>query len=254
MDDPTMETLARRLDRVEQENRPLNRAGVMALAVMMAVVLMGQATANAAPKAEQSVWSIAQDPRFIVGIVIAAVVPFLTSFFGVVLSFKKERRRKGADDRRYFAHTIQSMLNESANNLGILTTIMNRAGSGGAFPIEIHADALRAALSNPFFYRYATHSTIMAAAIVRIQLSTINNILFDRRLANILGRGMEMGDVERLRIRLEAGVGVIHVMQERLDETMREFGAAIVVDNQANEVNQRLAEIMRREREMLERA
>ncbi len=42
--EPTMETLARRLDRVERENRWLKRAGVIALAVITAVVLMGQAT------------------------------------------------------------------------------------------------------------------------------------------------------------------------------------------------------------------
>ncbi len=44
MNEPTMETLARRLDRVERENRWLKQAGVVALAVIAAVVLMGQAT------------------------------------------------------------------------------------------------------------------------------------------------------------------------------------------------------------------
>jgi len=34
MNEPTMETLARRLDRVERENRRLKRAGVMILTVM----------------------------------------------------------------------------------------------------------------------------------------------------------------------------------------------------------------------------
>ncbi len=41
--EPTIETLARRLDRVERENRRLKMAGVVALAVIAAVVLMGQA-------------------------------------------------------------------------------------------------------------------------------------------------------------------------------------------------------------------
>ena len=36
MNEPTMETLARRLDRVERENRLLKRAGVLALAVIAA--------------------------------------------------------------------------------------------------------------------------------------------------------------------------------------------------------------------------
>ncbi len=44
MNEPTMETLARRLDRVERENRRLKQAGVVAVAVIVAVVLMGQAT------------------------------------------------------------------------------------------------------------------------------------------------------------------------------------------------------------------
>ena len=44
MSEPSMETLTRRLDRVERENRLLKRAGVLALAVIAAVMLMGQAT------------------------------------------------------------------------------------------------------------------------------------------------------------------------------------------------------------------
>ncbi len=44
MNEPTMETLARRLDRVERENRWLKQAGVVALAVIVAVGLMGQVT------------------------------------------------------------------------------------------------------------------------------------------------------------------------------------------------------------------
>ncbi len=44
MNELTMETLARRLDQVERENRRLKQAGVVVLAVIAAVVLMGQAT------------------------------------------------------------------------------------------------------------------------------------------------------------------------------------------------------------------
>ncbi len=49
MTEPTMETLAQRLDRVERENRSLKQAGVVALVVIAAVVLMGQATWKLAP-------------------------------------------------------------------------------------------------------------------------------------------------------------------------------------------------------------
>ena len=41
-----MDTLARRLDRVEHENRRLKLLGTVALAVIAAVVLMGQATGS----------------------------------------------------------------------------------------------------------------------------------------------------------------------------------------------------------------
>lgn len=44
MSEPAIEGLARRLDRLEWENRWLKRVGVTALAVIAAVVLMGQAT------------------------------------------------------------------------------------------------------------------------------------------------------------------------------------------------------------------
>ncbi len=49
MNAPTMETLARRVERVERENRRLKQAGVVALAVIAAIVLMGKATWKLAP-------------------------------------------------------------------------------------------------------------------------------------------------------------------------------------------------------------
>ncbi len=52
MNDPTMETLTRRLDHLERENRRLKRVGALALAVMAAVVLMGQVTPSNAAAAE----------------------------------------------------------------------------------------------------------------------------------------------------------------------------------------------------------
>ncbi len=49
MNEPTIETLARRLDRVERQNQRLMRIGAVALAVIVAVVVMGQATWKLAP-------------------------------------------------------------------------------------------------------------------------------------------------------------------------------------------------------------
>lgn len=50
MNEPTMETLERRLFRVERENRRLKGAGVVALAVIATVMLMGQATGSKVAK------------------------------------------------------------------------------------------------------------------------------------------------------------------------------------------------------------
>lgn len=52
MNEPTIETLVRRLERVERENRWLNRIGVATLAVIAAVVLMGQVSPSKLVEAE----------------------------------------------------------------------------------------------------------------------------------------------------------------------------------------------------------
>ena len=61
MNEPTMETLAQRLDRVERENRRLKQAGVVALAVIAAVVLMGQATGSEVAKVIQAEKFVVRD-------------------------------------------------------------------------------------------------------------------------------------------------------------------------------------------------
>jgi len=50
MEQPTMESLGQRLDRVERQNQRLMRIGAVALAVIVAVVLMGQATGGKVAK------------------------------------------------------------------------------------------------------------------------------------------------------------------------------------------------------------
>lgn len=52
MNEPTMEALARRLDRVERENRRMKQAGAVVLAMISAVVLMGQVPPNKVVDAE----------------------------------------------------------------------------------------------------------------------------------------------------------------------------------------------------------
>ncbi len=55
MNEPTMETLARRLDRVERENRRLKKAGVAILAGIAALVLMGYVVGEKVVEAERFV-------------------------------------------------------------------------------------------------------------------------------------------------------------------------------------------------------
>ena len=55
MNEPTMETLARRLDRVERENRRLKKAGVAILAGIAALVLMGHVVGEKVVAAERFV-------------------------------------------------------------------------------------------------------------------------------------------------------------------------------------------------------
>ncbi len=55
MNDPTMETLARRVERVEGENRRLKRVGAVILAVMLALVLMGHVAGEKVVEAERFV-------------------------------------------------------------------------------------------------------------------------------------------------------------------------------------------------------
>jgi len=61
MNDPTMETLERRLDRVERENRWLKRAGVVALGMIAAVGLMGQATESKVAKVIEAETFVVRD-------------------------------------------------------------------------------------------------------------------------------------------------------------------------------------------------
>ena len=55
MNHPTMETLARRLDKVERENRGLKKAGVAILAGIAALVLMGHVFTDRVVEAERFV-------------------------------------------------------------------------------------------------------------------------------------------------------------------------------------------------------
>jgi hypothetical protein len=62
MSEAAVETLARRLDRLERQNRLLKRAGVVALVVISTAALMGQATTSQVAKQVEAEAFIVRDP------------------------------------------------------------------------------------------------------------------------------------------------------------------------------------------------
>lgn len=71
MNEPTMETLTRRVDRIERENQRLKQAGIVVLAVIAAMVMMGQATQGKVAKLVEAEKFIVKDakgkPRVVLG-------------------------------------------------------------------------------------------------------------------------------------------------------------------------------------------
>lgn len=187
---------------------------------------------------------------------VSALIAFAATFSGVYLSFSKENQRRLEEERKeaarreveekeQFARLIQGVLVESANVHAILNNIRRMVAPGVIFAGEVSTDALQAALSDPLFHRWADHSLVLAATIVKSRLAEMNNILSDYRAR---GR-MESGDVARMRIRAQKRQEVIEVMQGLLEMAMREYGAAIVADARTQEVNEQLQRILQEERE-----
>lgn len=196
------------------------------------------------------------NPMFWLETGVSALIAFAATFSGVYLSFSKENRRRQEEERREaarkeseekerFAQLVQGVLVESANDHAILENIRKMAAPGGVFAGEVSTDALQAALSDPLFHRWADHSLVVAATIVRTRLAEMNNILSD-----YMRRGMmESGDVARLKIRAQKRQEVIEVMQGLLDMAMTQYGAAIVADARTLQINERLRTILQEERE-----
>ncbi len=119
MNEPTMETLARRLDRVERENRRMKQAGVVALAVIAAVVLMGQATPTKGAKVVEMpdffTWAFWNSP-LVTTIIGAFVFTGAIVIIAAVISHRLERRRKVFDFKldvfRSFNELCRAMLTE----------------------------------------------------------------------------------------------------------------------------------------------
>ncbi|MCZ6479563.1 MAG: hypothetical protein O6929_04020 [candidate division NC10 bacterium] len=192
---------------------------------------------------------------------ITAAIAFAATFSGVYLSFSKENRRRReeerseaarreAEEKEQFARLIQGVLVESANDHTILNNIRKMVAPGVIFVGEVSTDALQAALSDPLFHRWADHSLVLAATIVKSRLVEMNNILSEYRAR---GRMEFPGDVERMKIRAEKRQEVIKVMQELLEMAMTQYGAAIVADVRTQEINERLQRILQEERQQIER-
>ncbi len=102
MNEPTMETLARRLDRVERENRWLKQAGVVALAVIAAVVLMGQATGGKVAKVieEEKREELMMDSSTAVGLIVGLFTVSGTlgaTFLSNMFQLRREREQAARD-------------------------------------------------------------------------------------------------------------------------------------------------------------
>ncbi len=123
MNDPTIETLARRLDRVERENRRLKQAGVVALAVIAAVVLMGQATGKVAKVIEAEKF-VLRDP---VGNVAARLELFADSAHLTFVDKKKRVLSSFRNDGFHIVDPDREIL--TAMGPGLLT--LNSIGVGG---------------------------------------------------------------------------------------------------------------------------
>ncbi len=101
-----IETLARRLDRVERENRRLKRAGIVAVAVIAAVVLMGQATGSKVAKVVEAERFVVRDASGNTRAVLGSTVLETTQTGAVekrppssLVLFDKEGRSSGAHRR-----------------------------------------------------------------------------------------------------------------------------------------------------------
>lgn len=185
---------------------------------------------------------------------LTAVIAFGATFSGVFVSFWVERRRKEAEEKGNFAQTAHGLLIESASNHALAGSLKKWTREGKAQAGEVLTDNIQAALRDPLFYRWANHSLVATAQVVRIQLTQVNNVLSMHRQAATFGHGMTPVSVKDLQIRAETMQEVLGVFQELLERTMFEFGTAVVADERTQEIDKRLAEIMGRGAERMEEA
>ncbi len=185
---------------------------------------------------------------------LTAVIAFGATFSGVFVSFWVERRRKEAEEKGNFAQTLRGLLIESAGNHTMAGSLKKWTKEGKAQTGEVLTDTIQAALRDPLFYRWANHSLVATAQVVRIQSTQVNNVLSMHRQAATFGHGMTPVSVKDLQIRAETIQEVLGVFQGLLERTMFEFGTAVVADERTQEIDKRLAEIMGRGADRMEEA
>lgn len=184
---------------------------------------------------------------------ISALIAFVATFAGVYLAFWMEQRRAAAEETEQFGQILNGVLNESANNVAMLNEIREKARGGTTLIHEVFTETLQIALGSPVFYRKAGHSLVMAARLVRTHLGKMSNLLSLYRQAAAGGREMAHLDAQGLKVRAEASIEFINVLQELVVAAMNQVGVAVIADPEWEGERKRLAAIYDREREQLEK-
>jgi len=185
--------------------------------------------------------------------IIAAVIAFGATFFGVFLSFWVERRRKEKEEESQFARMLQSLSVESAVNTGLLTGLTKSAKPGHLSLLEMDTVALEAAIKNPTFLRWADATLVLVMVTVKSELGAMNNFLTVNRDAIAGGHTTTAKGAEVLKARAEANLELLPEMEKILNEKFSKFGVRIEKDSRFEEVKESLKEIARKRNEKLDK-
>lgn len=171
---------------------------------------------------------------------ITAVTAFAAAFVGVFLSFRVERRRKEVEEKEQFARCITAIKIESGVNEGLLRGLVKDAKPGHVPISEMQTEALQTALSNLLFYRWAEESLVLTATVIRTELSSFNNLLSTYRDAIEAGQTLTEKTAERLRVRAEANLERLRVMEKPLNDMLKKFPMPVVPERLYRDVRESL--------------
>jgi hypothetical protein len=104
---------------------------------------------------------------------VSALINFSATFAGVSVSFWFERRQSTNREKEEFGKVLQSVLVESSNNHAILNNVRNSYKVSQTSGFSLNTEVLGLALASPLFHKWASHSLIVAATIVRTNLSFV---------------------------------------------------------------------------------